>query len=128
MTVPRRGGREAVTDVFVVDSFEHFDYIRVTTFTGRTHQIRVHLSHVSHPVLGDPVYGGRRKKGLPSNARIRTRLMTLVKMMPRQALHATRLCFAHPVTGERLDLRTALAEDMTMVLEKLHVENKEAGR
>ena len=128
MAVARRGGKQAITEVFVVDTFEYFDYIRVVTLTGRTHQIRVHLAHVSHPILGDAVYGGRRTKGLPSNARIRSRWMTIVKMMPRQALNASRLCFIHPVTGERLDFRTALPEDMRMVLESLHVEDKEAGR
>jgi 23S rRNA pseudouridine1911/1915/1917 synthase len=120
MTVARGRGREAVTQVLVVDSFEYFDYIRLITETGRTHQIRVHMQHISHPVLGDTVYGGVRKKGLPSSTKIRSRISALQKAMPRQALHASRLSFEHPVTGQRLSFRTALPKDMCLALEMLH--------
>lgn len=123
MSIARRGGREALTEVLVVDSFEYFDYIRVVTVTGRTHQIRVHLEHVSHPILGDPVYGGRRKKGLPSNARIRKNFNTLLKVMTRQALTASKLSFEHPVKGGWLSFTTAVPEDMRLALEMLHREN-----
>ncbi len=64
MAVAKRGGREAYTEVFVVDTFDYFDYIRVIIVTGRTHQIRVHMSHISHPILGDSVYSGRRNRGV----------------------------------------------------------------
>lgn len=127
MAVPRRGGRGAMTDVFVVDTFESFDYIRVVTLTGRTHQIRVHLSHISHPILGDSVYGGRRKKGLSSSTRVRDGMNRLLKLMTRQALHASRLSFEHPVTGEPLDFRTALPEDMRLSLEVLHSKLAQGG-
>lgn len=120
MTVVSRGGREAVTEVFVVDTFEHFDYIRVVTLTGRTHQIRVHLTHISHPILGDSVYGGRRQRGLSSTARVREHLVAVRKLMPRQALHASILSFEHPTSGEQITLRTALPEDMRQALEMLH--------
>ncbi|UCG53775.1 MAG: RluA family pseudouridine synthase [Candidatus Latescibacterota bacterium] len=122
MAVAKRGGREARTEVFVVDTLEHFDYIRVTTFTGRTHQIRVHLAHVSHPILGDPVYGGRRIKGVSSNARIRSKLNALLKVMQRQALHASKISLSHPSTGDRLEFTTALPEDMRLALEMLYRE------
>jgi 23S rRNA pseudouridine1911/1915/1917 synthase len=130
MSIATRRGREAVTDVLVVDSYEYFDYIRVTTVTGRTHQIRVHLQHISHPILGDPVYGGRRKKGLSSTTRIRRLISALLKAMPRQALHASKLSFEHPVTGQWLSFRTALPKDMWLVLEMLNSEDwiKEARR
>jgi 23S rRNA pseudouridine1911/1915/1917 synthase len=124
MAVARRGGRDAVTEVFVVDSFEYFDYIRVVTLTGRTHQIRVHLAHISHPILGDTVYGGSRSKALPSQTRLRNHITAVLKTMPRQALHASRLSFEHPITGEWLDLKTALPSDMRNVLEMLHCWNQ----
>lgn len=123
MSIARKGGREALTQVFVVDSFEYFDYLRVTTVTGRTHQIRVHLEHIGHPILGDPVYGGHRKRGLPSAAHARRRLSALLNAMPRQALHASTLSFEHPATGRRLSFKTALPGDMWLVLEMLHGTN-----
>jgi 23S rRNA pseudouridine1911/1915/1917 synthase len=124
MAVVRRGGREAVTEVFVVDSFEYFDYIRVVTLTGRTHQIRVHLAHISHPILSDTVYGGGRRKSLPAQSRLRNHITAVLKAMPRQALHASRLSLEHPVTGEWLNFSTALPTDMRGVLETLHSWNQ----
>jgi 23S rRNA pseudouridine1911/1915/1917 synthase len=120
MAVDPNRGREALTKVLVVDSFEHFDYIRVTTVTGRTHQIRVHLTHISHPILGDPVYGGQRKRGLQSIKRTKDQISALLKIMPRQALHASKLAFEHPVSGQSLSFKTALPEDMWLVLESLN--------
>jgi 23S rRNA pseudouridine1911/1915/1917 synthase len=120
MSIARRGGRASFTEVFVVDSFDYFDYVRVTTVTGRTHQIRVHLEHISHPVLGDAVYGGHRKRDLPSNARARGRFAALLKIMQRPSLHASRLSFEHPATGDRLSFRTTLPADMSLALETLH--------
>lgn len=124
MAVTRRGGREASTEVFVVDTFEHFDYIRVITVTGRTHQIRVHLSSISHPILGDPVYGGRRAKDASTHARVRARMSTILKLMQRQALHASKLGFAHPATGRRMEFKTSLPADMRSVLEVLYREER----
>lgn len=124
MAVARRGGREALTEAFVVDTFEHFDYIRVIIFTGRTHQIRVHLASISHPILGDPVYGGRRGRESMPNGRARTRMSSILGVMQRQALHASSLCFDHPVSGRRLEFRTALPGDMRQVLEFLYREEK----
>jgi 23S rRNA pseudouridine1911/1915/1917 synthase len=124
MAVAKRGGREAITDVFLVDTFEHFDYIRVITVTGRTHQIRVHLSHIAHPVLGDSVYGGRRAKATQDSALGRARMGVLLKSMRRQALHASSISFAHPVTGQRLSFKTALPDDMRAALEFLYREER----
>ncbi len=120
MTVVAMGGRAAVTEVFVVDTFTHFDYIRVLTLTGRTHQIRVHLSSISHPILGDLVYGARRHRKMSSNAGVRSGLFNLQKTMQRHALHASRLSFAHPRTGDRLSFQVALPDDMRRALETLH--------
>ena len=124
MSVAKRGGREAVTEVFVVDTFNYMDYIRVLTRTGRTHQIRVHLSHVSHPILGDSLYGGSRRKGITSGARVQRAVTQLLGLMQRQALHASMLAFVHPVTGERKEFRAAIPEDMRLALELLHCDHK----
>jgi 23S rRNA pseudouridine1911/1915/1917 synthase len=124
MAVARSGGREAFTEVFVVDTFRHFDYIRVITVTGRTHQIRVHLSSISHPILGDPVYGGRRVRESSPSARTRARMNAILEVMRRQALHASRIGFDHPVSGRRLEFRSALPADMRSVLEILYREEK----
>jgi 23S rRNA pseudouridine1911/1915/1917 synthase len=120
MAVVRARGRAARTDVFVVDTYEHFDYIRVSTHTGRTHQIRVHMAHVGNPLLGDPVYGGRRQRGVSSPPRMRATFERLMKLVPRHALHATRLSFTHPETQVRLTFTTALPGDMRAALETLY--------
>jgi 23S rRNA pseudouridine1911/1915/1917 synthase len=124
MAVTPRGGRDASTEVFVVDTFEHFDYIRVITVTGRTHQIRVHLSSISHPILGDSVYGGRRAKDLSANAKARSRMSAILKLMQRQALHASKLGFAHPGSGRWMEFKTSLPADMRSVLEVLYREER----
>jgi 23S rRNA pseudouridine1911/1915/1917 synthase len=124
MAVAPRGGRAARTDVFVVDTFLHFDYSRVSTHTGRTHQIRVHLAHVGNPLLGDALYGGRRPRGAASHARTRTSIERLMKLMPRHALHASELSFNHPEHGTRVSFVTALPSDMRAALECLYREDR----
>jgi 23S rRNA pseudouridine1911/1915/1917 synthase len=124
MAVVEGAGKEARTEVFVVDRYRHFDYIRVTTFTGRTHQIRVHLSHIGHPLLGDSVYGGRRRRARASSAGSKTFIDNLMKLLPRHALHASRLSFEHPATGRWMTFQTALPEDMRTVLEAIHREHR----
>jgi 23S rRNA pseudouridine1911/1915/1917 synthase len=119
-----RRAKPARTELFVVDRYSHFDYIRVTTFTGRTHQIRVHLSHVGHPLLGDSVYGGRKGKARVSNTGSRGLFAKLLKVLPRHALHASRLSFEHPVTGKHVAFQTALPADMRLALETIHRENR----
>ena len=115
MTV-RAGGRHAVTHVEVVARFALVDLLRVRLGTGRTHQIRVHLAHVGHPVVGDRDYAfGGSRRVTPSDRRAAERLEALA---PRQLLHAARLAFVHPQSGERMvltsewpqELRAALAE------------------
>jgi 23S rRNA pseudouridine1911/1915/1917 synthase len=119
-----RGGKEAVSQLFVVDSYSHFDYIRVATSTGRTHQIRVHLSHVSHPLLGDPVYGGRRRTRQSAGAGTKVTSEKLLKIMTRHALHASLLSFSHPVSEKWLSFRAALPPDMRLALETLYTEDR----
>jgi 23S rRNA pseudouridine1911/1915/1917 synthase len=123
MAVAGTGGREARTDVFVVDTFQHFDYIRVFTHTGRTHQIRVHMAHVGNPLVGDSLYGGRRARGAGNQGRGRTTFDRLMKIMPRHALHATRLSFTHPELETRMTFTSALPADMRAAMELLYRED-----
>ena len=124
MAVTPGSGKEALTELFVVDSYEHFDYIRVATFTGRTHQIRVHLSHLAHPLLGDAVYGGRTKRGKSSSPRLRATFEKLKKVLSRHALHASKLRFEHPVTNLEMVFGSALPHDMQYALEVLYREDR----
>jgi 23S rRNA pseudouridine1911/1915/1917 synthase len=124
MAVTPSAGKEALTELFVVDSYNHFDYIRIATYTGRTHQIRVHLSHLACPLLGDAVYGGRRRRWEKSSSRAKITIEKLMKIMSRHALHASMLSFVHPVTGRRMTFRAALPADMQLALETLHNEDR----
>jgi 23S rRNA pseudouridine1911/1915/1917 synthase len=113
MTV-RAGGRHAVTHLQVTARFAQVDLLRVTLGTGRTHQIRVHLAHVGHPVVGDREYAfGGSRRVTPSERRVAERLEALA---PRQLLHAARLAFDHPVTGARLELRSEWPADLAPAL------------
>jgi 23S rRNA pseudouridine1911/1915/1917 synthase len=124
MAVSGAGGRPAHTDVFVVDTFSHFDYIRVLTHTGRTHQIRVHMAHVGNPLVGDQLYGGRRSRSAATQARTKTTFERLMKILPRHALHATRLSFTHPELDTRMTFTSALPGDMRSAMELLHREDR----
>lgn len=112
-------GREAVTEYKVLERFDICDLLRIKLQTGRTHQIRVHLSFTGHPVLGDPDYGGRQKwvRGI-SHARRRI-CNRLLKLIHRQALHAKKLGFIHPRTEEYVEFETELPQDFADVLNQL---------
>jgi 23S rRNA pseudouridine1911/1915/1917 synthase len=108
------GGRLARTDAFVVARFGVADLLRLELHSGRTHQIRVHLEHLGHPVIGDPVYGGggsRRISGPPRRA-----AEALERATPRQALHAAALAFRHPATGEPLEFHSDWPADLRPAL------------
>ncbi|MBL0175830.1 MAG: RluA family pseudouridine synthase [Ignavibacteria bacterium] len=113
------GGKEAVTGYEVLRSFGHLSLLRLRLRTGRTHQIRVHLSHLHHPVFGDPTYGGRRILYGSVTQRYKQFIEKLLDVMPRQALHARTLGFVHPVTRERVFVESALPADMQLVLDRL---------
>ena len=103
------GGRHAVTQAWVVARFAQTDLLRLKLGTGRTHQIRVHLGHVGHPVVGDREYAfGGSRRVTPSERRAAERLEELA---PRQLLHAARLALEHPVTGALLALRSEWPAD-----------------
>lgn len=106
------GGKRAVTHWRVEGYFQFASHLEVTLETGRTHQIRVHLAHHGHPVVGDPLYGGRQnflERVQPIHHPFATRLLSF---FPSQALHAHRLAFPHPATGERLEFTSPLPPEM----------------
>jgi 23S rRNA pseudouridine1911/1915/1917 synthase len=107
----RADGREALTRLEVVERFRAHTLIEATLATGRTHQIRVHLAAIGHPLLGDRRYGARGR--LPAGAT--AVLAEAVREFPRQALHAFALGFEHPISGERLHFEAAMPEDMEAV-------------
>ena len=127
VAVTRRGGRMAVTHWAVAERFGIATRLDVRLETGRTHQIRVHLAHVHMPVIGDPVYGGRRKALSPDPSQ-RSLAGALLEILRRQALHASRLELAHPVTGEALVFTSVLPEDLHRALEALRAFRDRASR
>jgi 23S rRNA pseudouridine1911/1915/1917 synthase len=107
-------GRQAITDARVVARFDVVELLRLELQTGRTHQIRVHLEHVGHPIVGDPVYGGggsRRISGTQRRAAER-----IAQAAPRQALHAAALAFRHPVSGAPLEFTSEWPADLAPTL------------
>lgn len=108
-------GKPAVTHYRVVERYRGHTHVRCRLETGRTHQIRVHLAHRRFPLVGDPVYGGRLK--LPAGAV--EPLKEILREFPRQALHARKLAFDHPGSGERVEFRAALPDDMLMLIDYL---------
>jgi 23S rRNA pseudouridine1911/1915/1917 synthase len=115
MSIHTRKGREALTQWRTLKNFKHFTLAEFQLRTGRTHQIRVHLSSIGHPLLGDPVYGGRRRLSSIPCPYLRQRL----GQFKRQALHAAELGFIHPATGESLSFRSALPEEIQEILDLL---------
>jgi 23S rRNA pseudouridine1911/1915/1917 synthase len=108
----REGGRPAITHYRVLERFRAHTYISVKLETGRTHQIRLHLSHQKYPIVGDPVYGGRFAQ--PRDAA--QELVSTLRAFKRQALHAASLGFDHPRTGKRVALQSPVPEDFRQLL------------
>jgi 23S rRNA pseudouridine1911/1915/1917 synthase len=101
------GGQRSITHYEVIKSFKNADLVKATLETGRTHQIRVHLSHIGHPLYGDSLYGTSE-----------------INYIPRQALHAYKLIIPHPRTGEQLILESELPEDIVELISKLKAESE----
>jgi 23S rRNA pseudouridine1911/1915/1917 synthase len=107
-------GRQARTDAYVVARFDLVELLRLELHTGRTHQIRVHLAHIGHPIVGDPVYGAGGSRRMSGGQR--TPAEALERLAPRQALHAAWLSFRHPMSGEALDFRSEWPADLGPLL------------
>jgi len=113
------GGKTARTHWRVLERYGLATLLEARLETGRTHQIRVHMQAVRHPVVGDPVYGGRVKKQLSLRQSERSLADALLRLLRRQALHAAELEFVHPVTGEGLRFRSELPPDLREALDRL---------
>jgi len=118
------GGKEAVTFYEVVERFHGYALVRCQPQTGRTHQIRVHLTHIGHPILADKLYSGRDRITLgdvlgPARAEAVAADQCEVTLIDRQALHAHVLRFQHPATGKELSLTAPLPEDFARTLQAL---------
>ncbi len=117
MTV-RGDGRAAVTHYRVLERFRAHTYLEVRLETGRTHQIRLHLSHLRYPIVGDPVYGGRFARP----AGVDDAFVQSLRGFRRQALHAARLSFAHPRSGKSLSFASELPADLQSLLATLRAD------
>ncbi|MCK5394713.1 MAG: 23S rRNA pseudouridine(1911/1915/1917) synthase RluD [Gammaproteobacteria bacterium] len=114
----RENGREAITHYRLLERFREHSHIKVQLETGRTHQIRVHMSHLRHPIVGDPVYAGRQR--IPAGAQ--ADLLTYLQSFKRQALHAWRLSFIHPEHDGEVSFEAPLPEDMQRLISLLQAD------
>jgi 23S rRNA pseudouridine1911/1915/1917 synthase len=116
----RSDGRPSVTHYRVMKRFRAHTLAHVELESGRTHQIRVHFAHLGYPVVGDPLYGGRRR--IPAGAS--PALLAELASFQRQALHAARLRLAHPLTGKEMEWEAPLPADMSRLLQVLEAEDR----
>lgn len=114
MTVTN-SGKTAITHYRIINKFQHYTHLDVQLETGRTHQIRVHMSHIKHPIVGDPVYGKNNsiRKGVDSSLR------DIIKNFKRQALHACSLGLPHPVSGKIMKFNAELPNDFNTLIKAL---------
>ncbi len=113
-------GRPSVTHYRVMEKFRLHTRLRLRLETGRTHQIRVHMAHITHPLVGDPVYGGRPRP--PKNAS--EELRDMLRQFKRQALHAAMLSLYHPISGEQMTWHADIPEDMVALGNSLREDTK----
>ncbi|EIL92118.1 ribosomal large subunit pseudouridine synthase D [Rhodanobacter fulvus Jip2] len=116
-------GKRAVTHYRLRERFRAHSLVQCQLETGRTHQIRVHLAHIQHPLVGDPLYGGGLK--LPKGAS--AELAATLRGFRRQALHAEKLSFVHPATGETMSFSAERPEDLQLLIEALRADLAEHG-
>ena len=108
-------GKDAITHYRAIDRFKSHTHVKAILETGRTHQIRVHLSHVGHSLIGDPMYGGRVRFPKKASEELKGALLNF----KRQALHSKKLSLTHPISGEIMSWKAALPKDMKDLLEVL---------
>lgn len=111
----KSGGKLAITHYQIEEKFLGLTLLNVKLFTGRTHQIRVHMAHIHHPIIGDQLYGGRSR--IPGG--ISPEIQTTIKQFKRQALHAYQLNLLHPITQEPLTFIAPMPEDFESLLQLL---------
>tara|TARA_Y100001936_G_C16079765_1_gene676792 strand:- start:1686 stop:2678 length:993 start_codon:yes stop_codon:yes gene_type:complete len=111
MTI-NKNGKDARTSYIIKDKINGYTILQCSLDTGRTHQIRVHMLSIGHPIVGDPVYGTKPQKGSP-------KIRKLISEFPRQALHAKSLELIHPATNQKIMWKSNLPEDINMLLLKL---------
>jgi 23S rRNA pseudouridine1911/1915/1917 synthase len=123
MAVTDKNSRPAITNYNVLVRYAFADSLELSLQTGRTHQIRVHLSHSGHPVIGDPDYGGREKAVSGLFDRHRPAAREVLQSIDRQALHAYKLAFKHPYSGLMLSFESAIPDDMQLAAKVLSEAN-----
>ena len=109
-------GKHAVTHYEVVQRFGYVTLVKCKLETGRTHQIRIHMKHIGHPLFGDPEYGGDRIIKGTTFSKYKQFIENCFKELPRQALHAKTLGFTHPRTGEWMEFESDLPADMEEII------------
>lgn len=121
-TVSKNEGKNAITLYKVLEEFEFTSYLKLNLKTGRTHQIRVHLASLNKPIFGDATYGGTKIIYGNDLPKMKNRIINLLEIMPRQALHAKTLGFIHPHLKKTVRFDSNLPEDMLTLLSKLRVQ------
>lgn len=116
-------GKAAITHYEPIENYSHYTSLKVNLETGRTHQIRVHMHHLGHPLIGDPLYGNPKRV----DAQVDQELKEIIRDFPRQALHAETLEFTHPMTHKHISINTNLPDDLCQLIDDLHfLDRKEA--
>ncbi|SLM62022.1 Ribosomal large subunit pseudouridine synthase D [Dickeya aquatica] len=113
-------GKPAVTHYRIMEHFRAHTRLRLRLETGRTHQIRVHMAHINHPLVGDPLYGGRPR--LPKGAS--AEFIEALRNFDRQALHATMLRLYHPISGIQMEWHAPLPQDMVCLINALKADTE----
>jgi 23S rRNA pseudouridine1911/1915/1917 synthase len=108
-------GKDAITHYRVIDRFAHHTHIKAILETGRTHQIRVHMSHIGYPLIADPMYGGKIRFPKKANETLKDAL----KSFKRQALHSKKLTLIHPISGEKMSWKAPLPQDLQNLIQVL---------
>lgn len=118
-TVSKTDGKHAHTFYEVIEEYEFASLVKLKLKTGRTHQIRVHMNHIKHPIFGDPTYGGRKIVYGSEFSKMKSRVENLLQIITRQALHAKTLGFIHPHTKQKVFFDSELPSDIRLLIEKL---------
>jgi 23S rRNA pseudouridine1911/1915/1917 synthase len=123
VTVPGHA-REATTDLTVLERLGGFTLLEASLRTGRTHQIRVHCAYIGHPVVGDPTYGGNRRLPSTFGPKDRLEFERILEALAGQALHAYKLSFDHPRTGEHMEFHAPMPREMQMLIDWIRIRSQ----